>query len=63
MNPSHSIAGHISGVDFGFLSSDDIKALAVTKITNPYTFDGLVHPNVGGLYDPALGSFRNETYV
>jgi DNA-directed RNA polymerase beta' subunit len=60
MNSSHSISSHISGVDFGFLSSNEIKALAVARITNPFTFDALVHPNAGGLYDPALGSFRNE---
>ena len=45
----------IEGVTFRFYSSDEIKALSVKEIKNPETFDSLSQPNIGGLYDPALG--------
>ncbi|KAF2664810.1 beta and beta-prime subunits of DNA dependent RNA-polymerase [Microthyrium microscopicum] len=60
MNPSRSIPSQIGSIEFGFLSSKDIKSLSVSRITNPTTFNSLLHPNVGGLYDPALGSFQNQ---
>jgi DNA-directed RNA polymerase I subunit RPA1 len=44
-------------VDFGFLSSAEIKSLSVKKIQNPATFDTLLHPVSEGLYDPALGAW------
>lgn len=60
MNISQPVLSAIAGVDFGFLSSDEIKALSVKRITNPTTFDSLLHPTPGGLYDPALGAFLDN---
>jgi DNA-directed RNA polymerase I subunit RPA1 len=60
MNISKPLVCHISGVDFDFLSSTDIKSLSVKRVINPITFNSLLHPNPGGLHDPALGSFRND---
>ena len=57
MNISQPIASYIGSVDFGFLSSEDIKALSVKRIQNPTTFDSLLHPVPGGLYDAALGAW------
>jgi DNA-directed RNA polymerase I subunit RPA1 len=60
MNISKPLVSHISGVDFDFLSSTEIKLLSVKRVINPNTFNSLLHPNPGGLHDPALGSFKNE---
>lgn len=45
----------IQAVNFAAHTSEEIKSLAVKKITNPETYDQLLHPNYYGLYDPALG--------
>ncbi|KAL9044642.1 MAG: hypothetical protein Q9214_002234, partial [Letrouitia sp. 1 TL-2023] len=60
MNISQPIASHIGSVDFGFLSSEEVKALSVKRIQNATTFDSLLHPVPGGLYDPALGAWRDN---
>lgn len=60
MNISQPIASYIGSVEFGFLSSEDIRALSVKKIFNPTTFDSLLHPVPGGLYDPALGAWADN---
>ncbi|KAF2801996.1 DNA-directed RNA polymeras-like protein I subunit [Mytilinidion resinicola] len=60
MNTSQPVSSAISGVEFGFLSPDDIRALSVKRITNPTTFDTLLHPVPGGLYDSALGVFADN---
>lgn len=60
MNISQPLASYIGSVDFGFLSSKDIKALSVKNISNPTTFDSLLHPVPGGLYDPALGAWADN---
>ncbi|MCJ1418378.1 hypothetical protein MMC32_004725 [Xylographa parallela] len=60
MNISQPISSSIGSVDFGFLSSEDIKALSVKKIQNSDTFDTLLHPTPGGLYDLALGAWGDN---
>lgn len=54
------VASSIGSVDFSFLSPREIKALSVKRIQWPTTFDSLLHPIPGGLYDPALGA-RGDT--
>ncbi|KAK5000227.1 hypothetical protein LTR66_000891 [Elasticomyces elasticus] len=61
MNISQPVSSSIAGVEFGFLSSTEIRALSVKRITNPTTFDTLLHPVPGGLYDSALGQFGDHT--
>lgn len=61
MNISQPLASYIGSVEFGFLLSEDIKALSVKKISNPTTFDSLLHPVPGGLYDPALGAWADNS--
>jgi DNA-directed RNA polymerase I subunit RPA1 len=63
MNIAERVTSYIGGVEFAFLSEKEILSLSVTKINNPITFDTLLHPNNGGLYDTALGSFQNGVYV
>ena len=60
MNISQPIASYIGSVDFGFLTTEDIKALSVKRIQNPVTFDTLLHPVPGGLYDSALGAWSDN---
>ncbi|KAI9830837.1 MAG: hypothetical protein M1819_005362 [Sarea resinae] len=60
MNISQPVASSIQSVSFGFLSSEEIKALSVKRIHNPTTFDTLLHPIPGGLYDPALGAWGDN---
>lgn len=60
MNTSEPVSSAISGVEFGILSSESIKKLSVKRITNPTTFDTLLHPTPSGLYDAALGAFMGN---
>lgn len=62
MNISQPIASYIGGVNFGFLSSKEIRALSVKRINNVNTFDSLLHPTPGGLYDLALGAWSDNPY-
>ena len=45
----------VSAARFTTYTGDEIRKISCKKITNPNTFDSLLHPNMGGLYDPALG--------
>ena len=45
----------LSSVRFLTFTSEEIKKMSCKRITNPNTFDSLLHPNPGGLHDPALG--------
>lgn len=60
MNISQPVASCIGSVDFGFLLSEEIKAISVKQIHNPTTFDSLLHPVPGGLYDTALGAWDDN---
>ncbi|KAL8807886.1 MAG: hypothetical protein Q9200_004486 [Gallowayella weberi] len=60
MNVSQPIASHIGSVEFGSLSPEEVRALSVKKIVNPTTFDPLLHPVPGGLYDAALGAWGDN---
>eukprot|EP00048_Salpingoeca_helianthica_P014146 m.217118 g.217118 ORF g.217118 m.217118 type:complete len:478 (-) comp15596_c5_seq7:23-1456(-) len=48
-------AVQLTGVSFSTYSKDEIRQLSVKRIVNPVTFDNMLHPTLGGLYDPALG--------
>ncbi|PNS17562.1 DNA-directed RNA polymerase I subunit rpa1 [Sphaceloma murrayae] len=61
MNVSQPVVSAIKGVEFGFLSSEDIRALSVKRVTNPTTFDTLLNPVPGGLYDAAYGPFGDNS--
>lgn len=64
MNIAHSIPSTVAGVSFSFLTSDDIRRISVKQIVNPVLLDDLNRPNIGGLYDPALGpSDRSDMLV
>ncbi|KAL1642152.1 hypothetical protein SLS61_009813 [Didymella pomorum] len=60
MNTSQPVSSAIQAVEFGFLSAQDVRALSVKRITNPTTFDSLLHPVPGGLHDAALGAFLDN---
>lgn len=47
----------LSSMGFSTYSSEEILALSVKEAVNPQSFDNLLHPNIGGLYDPAYGEF------
>ena len=57
MNISQPIASSVESVEFTFLSADEIRSMSVKRIENDNTFDLLLNPVPGGLYDPALGSW------
>lgn len=61
MNISQPVSSQIGGVEFAFLPSEEIRALSVKRITNPTTFDTLLNPVPGGLYDAALGNFGDNS--
>ena len=50
----------ISSVGFAALSQNEIQKISVKRITNSSTFDSLLHPLPGGLYDPAFGAFLDN---
>jgi DNA-directed RNA polymerase I subunit RPA1 len=60
MNISQPVSSSIGNVGFAFLSSEEIRALSVKRISNSTTFDTLLHPVPGGLYDPALGAYGDN---
>lgn len=60
MNISQPVSSAIQAVDFKFLTKDEIQKLSVKRIVSPVTFDSLLHPVPGGLYDPALGAFLDN---
>ncbi|KAI0775964.1 beta and beta-prime subunits of DNA dependent RNA-polymerase [Trametes elegans] len=55
MNISHPIPSTVASVSFSFLTTEDVRRVSVKQIVNPVLLDELNRPNVGGLYDPALG--------
>nr|AIE40066.1 RNA polymerase subunit 2 [Wolfiporia cocos] len=55
MNVSRSYPSTVSSISFSFLTTEDVRRLSVRQIVNPVLLDDLNRPNVGGLYDPALG--------
>ena len=57
MNISQPVSSAIESVDFTFLTPEEIKSISVRRIENESTFDTLLNPVPGGLYDPALGSW------
>ena len=63
MNISRPVPSAIGSVDFSILSAAEIKALSVRLIRNPLTFDALLNPIPGGLYDPALGAWGDNAYA
>ncbi|KAJ4303349.1 hypothetical protein N0V90_002242 [Kalmusia sp. IMI 367209] len=60
MNPSLPVASAIHGIEFQFFSAQDIRTVSVKRISNPTTFDSLLHPVPGGLHDAALGAFLDN---
>lgn len=55
LGPGVAPSSRISSLSFSAYSAAQLTSMSVKKITNPETFDSLLHPNLGGLYDPALG--------
>lgn len=45
----------LCSISFTTYNADEIKKISCKRITNVDTFDSLMHPNSGGLYDIALG--------
>ncbi len=63
MNIAQPISSEVESVEFTFLSPKEIQAISVKRIENDSTFDNLLNPVPGGLYDPALGSWGDSPYV
>jgi len=57
MNISQPVSSSVESVDFTFLTPEEIRSISVKRIENESTFDTLLNPVPGGLYDPALGSW------
>lgn len=57
MDIARPVGSEITSVDFGVLSTAEIRRLSAKKITNPVVFDSLGHTVNNGLYDLALGAF------
>lgn len=57
MDISKPVGSEVTSIDFGVLSTEEIRKLSAKQITNPIVFDNLGHPVNNGLYDLALGAF------
>ncbi|KAK4226975.1 hypothetical protein QBC38DRAFT_478950 [Podospora fimiseda] len=57
MNISQPISSSLESVEFTFLTAQEIRAISVRRIDSAETFDSLLNPVPGGLYDPSLGSW------
>ncbi|KAK0651336.1 hypothetical protein B0T16DRAFT_323548 [Cercophora newfieldiana] len=55
MNISQPVTSSLESVEFTFLTAEEIRSVSVKRIENDNTFDTLLNPVPGGLYDPALG--------
>lgn len=55
LDPRFAPSVRLSAVQFLSYTSAEIQRISRKPITNPNTLDSLLHPNKGGLYDPALG--------
>lgn len=62
MNISQPVSSSVDRVEFTFLTQGEIHSVSVKKIENDMTFDTLLNPVRGGLYDPALGSWGESMY-
>ncbi|KAI9507014.1 beta and beta-prime subunits of DNA dependent RNA-polymerase [Russula earlei] len=60
MNISFPIPSSVQSVSFSVLTTEDIRRISVRQITNPVLLDDLNRPNLGGLYDPALGPISKQ---
>jgi DNA-directed RNA polymerase I subunit RPA1 len=60
MNIAHPVSSEVNTVEFTFLSPEEIQAISAKRIENDSTFDSLLNPVSGGLYDTALGSWGDE---
>ncbi|KAL2170041.1 hypothetical protein VTG60DRAFT_5381 [Thermothelomyces hinnuleus] len=60
MNIAQPVGSALESVEFTFLSPDEIRSISVKRIENDSTFDNLLNPIPGGLYDPALGSWGDS---
>lgn len=57
MDIAKPVGSQITSVDFGVLTTEEIRRLSAKQITNPVVFDNLGHTVNNGLYDLALGAF------
>lgn len=55
MNIAQPIPATVTSLSFSFLTTEDVRRISVKQIVNPILLDDLNRPNIGGLYDPALG--------
>lgn len=63
MNISQPASAVVDRVEFTFLTKEEIHNVSVKAIQNDSTFDTLLNPVRGGLYDPALGSWGDAMYA
>ncbi|KAJ4845038.1 hypothetical protein Tsubulata_031298 [Turnera subulata] len=55
------VSKSVQSVEFGFLTDEEVKKLSVVKINNNNLVDLMGRPVPGGLYDPSLGPYQDET--
>ncbi|THH14387.1 hypothetical protein EW146_g5928 [Bondarzewia mesenterica] len=55
MNIAHPVPSTVTSISFSFLTTEDIRRISVKQIINPVLLDETNRPNIGGLYDSALG--------
>lgn len=63
MNIAQPVSSEVESVEFTLLNADEIRAISVKRIDNEITFDKLLNPVPGGLYDPALGCWGDSPWV
>ncbi|KAL1888469.1 hypothetical protein Cpir12675_006164 [Ceratocystis pirilliformis] len=60
MNISNPVTTTVDRVEFDFLTSQDVRSISVKRIQNSNSFDSLLNPVPGGLYDQVLGAWGDS---
>lgn len=51
----------VEKVLFSFMTAEEVRKHSAVKITNPVLLDSVGRPTPGGLYDPAMGPFDEQS--
>ncbi|KAJ4843610.1 hypothetical protein Tsubulata_025428 [Turnera subulata] len=56
-----NVGASVQSAEFGFLTDESVRKLSVVRIINNNLVDITGRPVCGGLYDPSLGPYHDET--
>lgn len=54
------VTSSVESVRMAFYTDEEVRGMSVKEITTPILFDNLGRPVSGGLFDPAMGPWKDE---